>query len=247
MTSSMSGSAAAIAASLVGERVDRETGLHAGLRAHALDDPADARRQLAGVQAPGRPGDVAHQAGGELDLVQDAQDREQRAQVGRHRLLEREQLVHRGARSCEHPVLDLAVRRVDLVDDDRGRRRGGPGSRRRSARRSCAASFTTSARISCSCSSNDRRVSTTMPSGTRLHRASLPTRLPACRGSCHGWRGRLFTCRFTRGPPVPYGPARRPSYHGHVSGRTRRAWVRAAMLGRRRSLAEGRTCPQPNR
>ena len=61
--------------------------------------PADPRRQLAGVQAAGRPGDVAHQPGRELDLVQDAQHREQLAEVGRHRLLEREQLVH--------PLLDL--------------------------------------------------------------------------------------------------------------------------------------------
>ena len=95
----MSGSADATAASLVGERVDGEVRLHAGLRAHALDDPADARRELAGVEAAGGPGDVAHQAGRELDLVQDPQDREHRPQVGGHRLLEREQLVD--------PVLDL--------------------------------------------------------------------------------------------------------------------------------------------
>ena len=112
----MSGSAGAIASSLVGERVDREVGLHAGLRAHALDDPADPRRQLAGVQAAGGPGDVAHQAGGELDLVQDAQHGEHRPQVGGHRLLEREQLVH-AVLDLQHPLLDLAVGVVDLVDE----------------------------------------------------------------------------------------------------------------------------------
>ena len=90
----MSGSAVAIGGVVVGERVDGEVGLHARLGAHALDDAADPRRQLAGIQPACGPGDVAHQAGRELDLVQDPQHGEQLAQVGRHRLLEREQLVH---------------------------------------------------------------------------------------------------------------------------------------------------------
>ena len=69
--------------------------------------PADPRRQLAGVQAPGGPGDVAHQAGRELDLVQDPQHREHRPQVGRHRLLQREQLVH-AVLDLDDALLDLA-------------------------------------------------------------------------------------------------------------------------------------------
>ena len=100
----------------VGERVDREVGLHARLRAHPLDDPADPGRQLAGVEAAGRAGDVAHQAAGELDLVQDPQHGEHRPQVGGHGLLQREQLVH-AVLDLEHPLLDLAVGVVDLVDD----------------------------------------------------------------------------------------------------------------------------------
>ena len=48
---------------VVGERVDREVRLHARLRAHALDDAADPRRELAGYSAACGPGDVAHQAG----------------------------------------------------------------------------------------------------------------------------------------------------------------------------------------
>ena len=97
--------------------------------------PADAGRELAGVEAAGGAGDVAHQPGGELDLVQDPQDREQRPQVGGHGLLEREQLVHL-LLDLQDQALDLPVRGVDLLDERRGRRRGAPGSRRRSARSS---------------------------------------------------------------------------------------------------------------
>ena len=62
------------------------------------------------------PRDVAHQAGSELDLVEDAQDREEGAQVRSHRLLEREQLVHL-LLDPEHETLDLAVGRVDPVGE----------------------------------------------------------------------------------------------------------------------------------
>ena len=65
----------------------------AGLGAHALDQPTDPRRQLARVQAPGGLGDRDREVGGELDLLEDPQHGEQRAQVAGHRLLGREHLV----------------------------------------------------------------------------------------------------------------------------------------------------------
>jgi hypothetical protein len=90
--------------------------MHAGLGTHPLDDPADPRRQLSGVQASRCPGHVAHQAGGELDLVENPQDGEERAQVRRHWLLQREQLVHL-LLDAQHQALDLAVGRVDPVGE----------------------------------------------------------------------------------------------------------------------------------
>src|SRR4029079_16799449 len=65
----------------------------------------------------------------ELDLVEDAQDREEGAQVGRHRLLEGEQLIHL-LLDMQDQALDLAMRRVDAVDERKvgveQRLRGGP-------------------------------------------------------------------------------------------------------------------------
>ena len=113
----MSGSADAILLVAVGEGVDREVHLHARLRAHALDDAADARRELAGVEAAGGAGDVAHQARRELDLVQDAQH-------GEHRRAGRTPWAAAARSSWYTVVLDLHARCssistvgvVDLVD-----------------------------------------------------------------------------------------------------------------------------------
>ena len=80
--------------------------LHACLRAHPLDDPPERGGQLA-AEAAGRLGHVAHQPARELDLVQDPQHREHRAQVGGHRLLEGEQLVD--------AVLDLELRDLAMA------------------------------------------------------------------------------------------------------------------------------------
>ena len=78
----------------IGEGVDREVHLHARLRAHALDDPADARCQLAREQAAGLARNVAHQARRQLDLLEDPEHREQGPEVAGKGVLEREQLVH---------------------------------------------------------------------------------------------------------------------------------------------------------
>ena len=72
--------------------------------------------ELPGVDAPGRTGDVAHQPGGELDLVEDPQHREHRSQVAGHGLLQREQLVD-ALFELDDPFLDLAPHDVDLLDD----------------------------------------------------------------------------------------------------------------------------------
>ena len=78
--------------------------------------PRSPRRQLSGIQAACGPGDVAHQAGRQLDLVEDAQDREQLPQVGRHRLLEREDLVD-PVLDVDDPAGDLLVLDVDPLDE----------------------------------------------------------------------------------------------------------------------------------
>ena len=240
----MSGSAAAIGFVAVGERVDREVGLHAGLRAHPLDDAADPRRELAGVEAPGGAGDVAHQPARELDLVQDPQHREHGPQVGGHGLLEGEQLVD-AVLDLEHPVLDLAVGVVDLVDDGEvGVEQGlGGGADLLAAL--------------------DRQLHDLGPDLLELF-VERPPGLDhdVLRNSCSERRESAPIGRPGTGGPRPGSPAVHcGSPHGHpyhtvrpagvpTMAMSRGAWRAcgpAAMLGRRRSLAEGRTCPQPNR
>ena len=125
----MSGSADAAIGSFVGEGIDGDVHLGGGLAAHALDDPPDARAELARVEPPGRPGDVAHQPRRELELVEDPQYGQQHPQVDRDGLLQGKDPVG--------PLLDLVVlhrdHRVLAVDGVDHRevavedRLGGPG------------------------------------------------------------------------------------------------------------------------
>ena len=115
ITSSMSGSADATVASLSANASTARwvcTLACAPIRSRM---PRIARRQLSGVQAPCGPGDVPHQAGRELDLVEDAQHREQLSQVGGHRLLEREELVD-AVLDLHDASGDLLVLGVDPLD-----------------------------------------------------------------------------------------------------------------------------------
>ncbi len=85
------------------------------MRAHALDDAAHPGRYLTGIDPACRARDVAHQAGREVEFLEDPQHREQLTEVGRHRLLQREQLVHT-VLDVEHSRRDLGVVLVDAVD-----------------------------------------------------------------------------------------------------------------------------------
>ena len=212
----MSGSAEATASSPSANASIGEVGLHARLRAHPLDDPADPGRQLARVQAARGPGDVAHEPAGELDLVQDPQHGEHRPEVGGHRLLEREQLVH-AVLDLEHAVLDLPVGVVDLVDD------GEVGVEQRLGRG--ADLLAALHRELHDLGPDLLQLFVERPPGldhdvlrnSCLFGASLP-RGPAATGT--GDRpAPLFTCWFTNRPSVPYGPASRRPYHGHVAER----------------------------
>ena len=115
MTSSMSGSAAAMFASESANASTARCICTLACEPMRSTMPRIARRELPGVEPAGLAGDVAHQPRRELDLVQDPQDGEQRPQVAGERVLQREQLVD--------PLLELDDRRLvvlvhreDLVD-----------------------------------------------------------------------------------------------------------------------------------
>ena len=247
----MSGSADAIAASLVGEGVDREVRLDARLRAHPLDDPADPRRELPRVEAAGRPGHVAHQPGRELDLVQDAQHREHRPEVGGHGLLEREQLVHL-LLDLEHdaPRCRGGWRRCGRRA--RGRRRGGPGSRRRSARSSWRRASRPRPGPLGAARRTIRRVSTTMSSarlGRRTGREPAGRLCPQSgdRGAAASAAGPVH---LSVHPPVTRtlrpGQAASLRMRHDADGLARSAASRDA--AGRTPIRSGRsTCPLPNR
>ena len=82
-------------------------GLVARLRAHAVDDPAQLRVELVRIEAARRLRHVDHEVGAALELVRDAHHRDEEPQVGRERLLAREQQ--------ERAVLDRVRELVDHV------------------------------------------------------------------------------------------------------------------------------------
>ena len=55
--------------------------------AHAVDDAAQLRVELVGVEAPSGLGDVHHEVGAAFELVRDAHHGDEEAQVVRDRLL----------------------------------------------------------------------------------------------------------------------------------------------------------------
>ncbi len=132
----------------VGERVERDSRLRAGLLAHPLDDPPELRVQAVRVQAARGLRDVHHQVGRPLELVHDAQHGDDRPQVGRHRLLASEELVA-AVLDRMGEVVDVVVVLDDLLGggevgveerlragaDRLGRQRRRAGSRRSAARR----------------------------------------------------------------------------------------------------------------
>ena len=171
------------------------------------------------------PGDVAHQAGGELDLVQDPQDREQR-RAGRTPSAAGARTAGTPAarRGRPGPRSPRAPRRS--ARRARGRRRGAPGWRRRSARRSWPRASRPRCGSPASCSSNVRRVSGTGASPFGVHRRRVcPQHASAARlgaGAVHR--------SFTRRPPAPYGSRQAPSLPWPLRKRGGDT-VRAAMLG----------------
>src|SRR4051794_35157345 len=74
---------------------------------HLPEQAANSRRELTGDAAGGPPGDVLGQVVAALELGHDAQHRDQEAEIGCHRRLQHQLVLHQ--------ALDVEVERVDQV------------------------------------------------------------------------------------------------------------------------------------